>query len=178
MTIDPTNRPSEMQPPEGRGVDQGAVAHVDERLTPEAAIPVDLTTMLKPGQTTAPVSEREGPLLAPTFAAASRSYVGVSVSAKGKRGPMSARATVAMVDPPPTLAAPEVTYTESAISVSWPPIGGATPAPAAPGTSVLPSTPIGTRGADRRLQRVRCLRRDAPGADAADQGADRGADLL
>jgi hypothetical protein len=143
-TIEPGEPESEMQPPEGRGVDQGAVARVDERLTPEAAVAIDLTKAGKPGKTrTVPAPDTERPLLAPTFAAASRSYVGVSVSAKGKRSPMSARATVAMVDPPRTLPVPAVGYDETTVSVSWPPVGGAKPTPVPGEVPVLPSTPIG-----------------------------------
>jgi hypothetical protein len=142
-TIEPDESAAEMDPPEGRGVDQGTVAHAEERLTADAAVPVDLTKAEKPAKAAPRVDDGERPLLAPAFVVPSRSYVGVSVSAKGKRGPMSSRATVAMVDPPPTLRPPTVAYDESTITVSWPPIGGAPSAPAAGAAAVLPSTPIG-----------------------------------
>jgi hypothetical protein len=142
-TIAPDEPASDMEPPEGRGLDQGAAAHVEERLTPEAAVPADLTKALKSREKAAAVDETGRPLLAPTLAVPPRSYVGVSFSAKGKRGPMSARATVAMVDPPPTLPAPGVTYDETTVSVSWPPLGGVKPPPEAGAAALLPSTPIG-----------------------------------
>jgi len=143
-TIEPEEPASEMQPPEGRGVDQGAVAAVEEHLTPEAAVPADLTKAQKPGdKVSTTFDETRRPLLAPTFTAPSRSYVGFSVSAKGKRGPMSARATVAMADPPPTLPAPALTYDESAVSVSWSPLVTTQPPPESGPGAVLPSTSIG-----------------------------------
>ena len=137
---------ADMDPPEGRGLDQGTTAHVVEKLGPDAEVPVDLTKVGKPKKTdvvAAPIADdTKRPLLSPAFRTPSRMYVGVPITTKGKRGPMSGRALVAMVDPPPTVATPTVEYNEKAITVSWPPIPGSAPPPVAT-TGLLPSRPIG-----------------------------------
>src|SRR5207249_4080419 len=89
--------------------DQGAVARLQEML----AAP------------TAP-----GP--APNTAAV-RTYVGVGVTTKGRRGPSSPRAAVPLAPAPPPPSTPEVTYTETAVTVKW----SAVPAPSdSPSTKV------------------------------------------
>jgi hypothetical protein len=143
-TIEPDESPAEIVPPEGTGVDQGAVAQVTETLTPEAAAAADLSKVVKPAKNAAPaIDETERPLLSPAFTVPTRLYAGVAVSAKGKRGPISGPAKIAMVDPPVTLPMPDVAYDEKAVTVTWKPIGGARPVPAPDALPVLPSRPIG-----------------------------------
>jgi hypothetical protein len=69
--------------------------------------------------------------------------VGVGVSAKGRRGPLSQRVIVALTKAPAAPAAPDVGYTEQAITVAWTPAGVAEPTPPPGADEVLPSTPIG-----------------------------------
>ena len=143
-TIEPDESPAEIIAPEGNGIDQGVVARVTDRLKPDAAVPADLTRVGKPEKTDrAEAVEIERPLLSPMFTVPTRLYSGVAVTAKGKRGPMSGRAKIAMVDPPATIPVPDVGYDEKAIKVTWKPIGGAAPAPADSAVAVLPSRPIG-----------------------------------
>jgi predicted small lipoprotein YifL len=127
---------------QGAGLEPGARAQVEERLTAEVLKPVDVATEKRtPNNTTAPnlVAPREKPLLAPIVPLTTRVYVGVSVTTKGKNG-ASAHAVVAMIDAPPAPAEPFVTYDEKAIAVTWPPIGAAA---GAASESVLESRPLG-----------------------------------
>jgi hypothetical protein len=143
-TIEPDESPAEIIPPEGSGIDQGVVARVTDQLTPDAAVPADLTKAGKPAKDEqAETAAIERPLLSPMFTVPTRLYTGVAVTAKGKRGPMSAPAKIAMVDPPATIPAPDVAYDEKAITVTWKAIGAALPVPAEGGAAVLESRPIG-----------------------------------
>jgi len=141
QTIDPDEPESTIEAPEGKGLDQGARARVAERLTPEVDTPVDLSkaTTRKRSETALPA----GPLLPPPLSVPSRTYVGVGVSAKGRRGPLSQRVSVALTKPPAAPAAPDVDYNEQAITVAWTPAGVAEPTPPPGGDEVLPSAPIG-----------------------------------
>ncbi len=98
---DPEQFEGDVDPPEGEGLDQGAAARVQETLTaPAAALtPADATPAVPPVRT----------------------YVGVAITTNGRPGPTSRRAAVPLVPPPPTPSRPEVTYTESAVVVQWPP---------------------------------------------------------
>jgi hypothetical protein len=143
-TIEPDESPAEIVPPEGNGIDQGVVARVTDQLKPDAAAPVDLTRAGKSEKTgRADAVAIDRPLLSPMFTVPTRLYTGVAVTAKGKRGPMSGRAKIAMVDPPATIPVSDIVYDEKAIKVTWKPIGGAAPAPADSAVPVLPSRPIG-----------------------------------
>jgi hypothetical protein len=89
---DPEQSEADIEPPEGRGLDQGAVARAQEKLTAPAAA-----------------------------ASVVRTYVGVGITTKGRRGPPSRRTAVPLVQPPPAPSKPDVTYTETAVTVAWPP---------------------------------------------------------
>jgi hypothetical protein len=124
------------------GLEPGARAHVQERLTAETLTPVTVTPVQKEPHKLPPVvAPSQGPLLAPVLPVTTRLYVGVSVTTKGKNGP-SAHAVVAMVDAPPAPGEPSVNYDEKNILITWPPIPGAQAA-AAPAEGVLPSRTIG-----------------------------------
>jgi len=94
---DPEQFETDVEPPEGEGLDQGTVAHIREALT---ALPV---TGVEPAAAGPPV----------------RTYVGVGVTTKGRRGPSSRRVAVPLVSSPPPPSKPEVTYTETAVTVKW-----------------------------------------------------------
>jgi hypothetical protein len=98
---DPEQSEADVEPPEGEGLDQGTVAHVQEALTPTAVTGAAPAT------------------------AAVRTYVGVGITTKGRRGPWSRRVAVPLVPSPPPPSKPDVTYTETAVTVKWP----ALPAP-------------------------------------------------
>jgi hypothetical protein len=93
---DPEQFESDVEPPEGEGLDQGTVAHVQEVLTAPAV------TGAAPGPP------------------AVRTYVGVGITTRGRRGPLSRRVAVPLVPSPPPPSTPDVTYTETAVTVKWP----------------------------------------------------------
>jgi hypothetical protein len=141
---DQTVEPEEVDEVElqSEGLEPGARAHLQERLTAETLKPVTVTPMQKEPRKQLPVvAPREGPLLSPVTPMTTRLYVGVSVTTKGKNG-ASSHAVVAMMDAPPAPAEPTVDYDEKNILVAWQPIPGAQAA-AAPDEDVLPSRPIG-----------------------------------
>ena len=95
---DPDQSEADVNPPEGDGLEQGAVARVREELA-----------------LVAPVGAAEA---APPV----RTYVGVSITTKGRQGQLSRRAAVPLVPPPAAPPVAAATYTETAVTVSWPPV--------------------------------------------------------
>jgi hypothetical protein len=140
-TIDEDEPPADMEPPEGRGLDQGAVARVSEELSAAAVQPVDPPKDKK--DRTTDTLDGEGPLAPPRQTPPVRTYVAVGVSPRDRKGPFSKVLTVPLVPPPPAPATPVVEYDEAAIAVKWDPIAGRAPIQAPAGGDVLPSTPIG-----------------------------------
>jgi len=140
----------EVEAPTGTGLDQGAGTTVRDALTAAALVPVDLSNP-KDGRGGVPHAER--PLLGTPSAPPVRTYVGVGVNTKGKRGRFSRRAPVSLAPPPVPPAAPTITYTETAITVAWAPVARTQPvsatapssssAGAQPQPEVLQSRPLG-----------------------------------
>jgi hypothetical protein len=128
----------------GSGLDQGARAHVVDRLTPATDTPIDVTRLIKrpkarPNAQRTRDGEPEGPLLMPDIPVTRRVYVGVSVTKKGQKGP-SSRGVVAMIPTPQTMERPTITYDEKSVTVAWPASGGLD---ADASAGVLPSRTIG-----------------------------------
>jgi hypothetical protein len=131
--------------PAGEGLDQGTLAHVGEQLTTDSLVAFDPSTdksarkdNRKPEQ-----ADVARPLMGPRTVPASRTYVGVGISTRGKKGPLSKRVTVPLVPPPPVPGQPTIKYDEKAITVEWQPVAKGAPPAAPAGDDVLPSTPIG-----------------------------------
>jgi hypothetical protein len=148
LTADADEPADEVEEPEGSGLDQGATAHVSEELTGEAIAPVDVPAERRartplgvpPSPPPQPPAAPPPALLGPSPEPVSRTYAAVGLSTRGKHGPMSKRVIVPLVPPPPPPPAPKIAYDESTVTVSWPPLGSAEPAPS---DGVLPSRPIG-----------------------------------
>lgn len=137
-TVDPDEPLSDVAPPEGSGLDQGAAASLSEKLTLPAIKPVLRPSPRESREELAPVLPLAGgPLEPPT-----RFYAGVGITTRGRRGPFSRRAGVPLVEPPPPVAAPNMTYDETKITVTWTP-GARTSAEDPAGASYLPSRPFG-----------------------------------
>lgn len=139
QTIDPDQSLDEMEAPQGPGLDQGAAARVSERLTAEARRSVDLKhdatlARLQPP----PPDDTPRPLVGPPPIDLARTYAVVGVSTRGRRGPFSNRVTVPILDPPATLASPDIDYNEKTITITWVPL-----APSGFAGDVLPSTSMG-----------------------------------
>jgi hypothetical protein len=132
-TVEPDESAADIEPPVGRGLDQGARATVDEQLAPAALVPVDAAA----GDKHRPRVEEnaEGPLLGPATRVLTRTYAGVGINTRGKHGPVSRRVDVPLVPAPPPPSTPALTYNETAITVTW------TPADLSEG--LLPSYPLG-----------------------------------
>lgn len=121
QTIDPDEPADELEPLEGNGLDQGAVARVEDKVTPATA--------------------------------QSRTYVGVGITTRGRRGPISNRVAVPLGPAPPAPSGLQVTYDESAVTATWapPPQASNSAAPdlayhvyevAVPGETQLTKTPV------------------------------------
>lgn len=141
LTAEPDDPDEEVEPPEGPGLDQGAVARVAEPLTRAMLTPVEVPKDAKRAKGMAPADDSLRPLLPPPDVTLSRTYVGLGVSTRGRHGPLSTRIAVPLVPPPPPPSAATIAYDESAITLTWTPAGG----PSSPKTEpdVLPATPIG-----------------------------------
>ena len=113
VTVDPDEPASDIEPLEGPGQDQGTVAHVRELLTAASALSgADATT---------------------------RTYVGVGISTRGRRGPLSKPVAIALAAAPAAPAQPAVTYDETTVTVGWDPIAAA-PEPRTLQTKAWPTT--------------------------------------
>lgn len=136
-TVEPGDPISDVEPPQGSGLDQGAVADVHEDLTPAALQPVDVA-----GAASSADVEHPRALVGPG-GAPSRTFVGVGVSTRRRRGPISLRAVVTLAPAPPAPAQPDVTYDETSMKVTWMPAAAAAAERVASSGDVLPSTTLG-----------------------------------
>ena len=129
-TIDPDEPASDLQPLEGRGLDQGAGTAVFEDLAGADAIPSAPALAAAPGE----------PLVGPSCQEPTRVYVGFGISVQGRRGLLSRQATVPLRKAPAALPRPAVKYDESGVTVAW---QAAAPATAEESGTRLASRPIG-----------------------------------
>jgi hypothetical protein len=133
--------------PAGEGLDQGMVAHVGEQLTTDSLVPFDPSTDKSArkanGSQKQEAADVPRPLTGPLTVPPSRTYVGVGISTRGKKGPLSKRVTVPLVPPPPVPGQPTITYDEKAITVAWQPVANNAATAAPVDDEVLASTPIG-----------------------------------
>ena len=147
LTADADDPADEVEAPEGPGLEQGASARLEEPLTAEMLKPIELPKDPKASVSTADADDAPRPLLAPLPAVLSRTYVALSTSPRGRKGPLSPRVDVPLVPPPPPPSAPIIAYDETNVTITWPTVGtrDEVGAPATGGAGeVLPSTPIGT----------------------------------
>jgi hypothetical protein len=136
LTADADDPSDEVDPPDGPGLDQGALARIKESLTPEMLTPVAV-----PRDKNAPAPPRDAradaPLLGPPQTVPLRTYAAFGTSTRGRKGPLSKRVTVPLVPPPPPPSGAMWTYDETAITLTWPAAGA--PPPAITDATVLPS---------------------------------------
>lgn len=136
-TVDPDEPLSDVAPPEGSGLDQGATASLSEALTSASVKAVEKPVPRDMRDVVAPVL----PLAAAPLEPPTRFYAGVGITTRGRRGPFSRRAGVPLVEPPRPVGAPNLTYDETTITLTWP--GLAAPAEDPASASNLPSRPFG-----------------------------------
>lgn len=146
QTIEPDEPAEDIEPLEGRGLDQGTVALAEERLfadTPARAGKAGASA--KKGK--AEGDEPARPLLSLwMLPVPSRSYVSQGINKSGRKGPLSRPAIVPLLRPPLPPGTPTVSVSETAVTVTWTPPSAST-ASSAPAAArddrVLPSRPIG-----------------------------------
>ncbi|HWW85589.1 MAG TPA: hypothetical protein VNZ26_18460, partial [Vicinamibacterales bacterium] len=142
-TADPDDPDTVVDAPEGNGLDQGAAAHLSEQLTADSLKSVDASKTS--GKQTARARQDDGarPLLGPPSPLPSRTYVAVGQSTRGKKGALSRRVAVPLIQPPVAPGAPTFKYDETSVTVRWSPINPPATVQSATSGDVLPSTPIG-----------------------------------
>jgi hypothetical protein len=136
-TADEDDPADEVDAPEGPGLDQGAVARLDEPLTRDMLAPV--TVPPDKNAPAAPAPRTDAPLLGPPAAVPVRTYVVFGTSTRGRKGPLSKRVVVPLVLPPPPPSGADFTYDERAVTLTWSPAA----APVANDTDLLPARVIG-----------------------------------
>jgi hypothetical protein len=144
------DEPAEEPELKDEGLDQGAVAQLEDTLVPAVMNAVELptkgrqTVKVVNGERTAPLL---GPppsvLLGPPPAVGSTLYVIVGINTKGRKGPLSRRVLVPLVPPPQPPPAMNITYDENAIVVTWMPSPSRVPIQAAATPDLLPGRTIG-----------------------------------
>src|SRR5262249_7787964 len=94
LTTDPDDPSEGVEAPEGKGLDQGAVARVEEALGDDVMEIVKLPPDPLAPKTKVKDGGSQGPLLGPSGDAPSRTYAVVGISTRGKKGPVSKRVAV------------------------------------------------------------------------------------
>jgi predicted small lipoprotein YifL len=105
-TADADDPSDEVEPPEGPGLNQGAVVRLQEPLTADALTPVEV-----PADGDEPAESSNGagqPLLGPAPKALTRTYVAYGTTTRGRKGPLSPRTEVPLVPPPPPPPPPRI----------------------------------------------------------------------
>ena len=139
-TVEPEESPEDLDPLEGAGLDQGATARVQEKLTAASLVPFDVAKK-KTRKPTTVEARAPRPVLGPP-PVLMRTYVAVPISTRGRPGRISSRVQVPLVSPPPPPSSPALAYDETTIRLTWSAPSGIQSE--TPGTDdVLPSTPIG-----------------------------------
>jgi hypothetical protein len=145
-TIDEEESAADMEVPEGKGLDQGAIGHASETLNGAALVPVEPKIEKSPGLPPAP-APRDGPLLPPRPAPLARAYVAIGVSTRDRKGPPSKRLLVPLVPPPAAPRPPLVNYDEKAIAVKWDAVTPSASIQRPTAREELASRPLGAPGA-------------------------------
>ena len=135
------------EPPEeaelkDEGLDQGAVALLEDTLGPAAVRAVEIPQK-KSGGGSEPRAAVSAPLLGPPSSAGATTYVIVGINTKGKKGPVSRRVRVPLVAPPKPPLATTITYDETTITVSWTPSPSGVPVQAPATGDLLPGRTLG-----------------------------------
>lgn len=89
-TVDAEDPDSDVEPLVGPGLDQGSVAHLHETLHADSGA-----------------------------GAVTRTYVGVGITTRGRRGLLSKPVAVTLAAPPPPPSEPRLTYDETAVTLAW-----------------------------------------------------------
>jgi len=138
-TVEPGESTAVLDPPEGKGLDQGAASSIAETIS--ASILAAEEPPAAPSRRPRPSPDRDRPLLGPSDAAAVRTYIGVGVDKRGRLGRFSRRVVVPLALAPPPPSRPSITWDEKNVTVRW---SARTQEPVdAPASGLLPSKPFG-----------------------------------
>ena len=141
LTVDVDDPDSDIEQPEGRGLDQGATAHLLDAGTgvlwsakPSLPPPVPIKSAAA-APSTSMTPGRQGPLTgAPLTPPMRQVSFAVGFNKRGRRGPLSTRAPIPLIEGPRTPPGVAVTYDESTITLKW-----SVAPPAAVDDGLLPS---------------------------------------
>jgi hypothetical protein len=148
--IEEDEPPADMEPPEGKGLDQGAQARLSESLDRGVLVPTAVRADKKhQSEVTMIVGV---PLLPPRETPLTRMYLAMGVTTRNKNGPSSRRVAVPLVPPPPPPASATITYDEKAVTVKWPAVTPAPPIQPPPQGDDLPSKLLGFKPIAIRYQ--------------------------
>lgn len=111
QTVSADDPLSDVEAPGGPGLDQGATAYVRDPLP-------DPSAMVDTPSTTIATERAEA-------RSRTRSYVGVAITTRGRRGPLSSPAVIPLSPAPAAPGEPSLTYDETGVTLGW------TPAPEA-----------------------------------------------
>ncbi len=131
-------------PPVPPGVDRGAIAVVKETLTPATRIPVELplkegAVIMAPATDTEPTAR---PLVAPPpIELPRRHYFVVGVSPRGRTAVPSTPVPIPLDPASSAPGTPDVTYTESEMTITWTPSPDARTATFVPRSPTVPTPP-------------------------------------
>ena len=118
QTTDP-DEPEEPAELEDEGLDQGAVARVDDALGSSALQAVQLPKAKHEKEKRVAREPSDRPLISPPGNAPSTVYVAVGFNKSGRHGPFSPRVRIPLVSPPMAPSTPVVRYDEAAVTVTW-----------------------------------------------------------
>ena len=129
-------------PPARPGVDQGAVVVMRDTLTPEARTVVTLPEPESAPRVADQVPELPRPLVAPLDGAApQRYYYAVAISPRGRYGPPTHFAPAPLGPTSSAPSPPEITVTETSMTLRWEAAPDARGTVDSPDPSLLPSRP-------------------------------------
>ena len=120
---------------ESQGLDQGAVAQLEDPLTQAAFQAIPLPRDRHKPAASSDAAVVTGPLVGPPAAVPRRIYVAVGVNKNGRRRSFSKRLLVPLVSVPSPPSTPQISYDENAVTLTW-----------TPSTSAVPVQPPATGG--------------------------------
>lgn len=140
-TVEPDEAAADLDPLVGAGLDQGAVAHVTQPLTPALLVPPKITRKA-PKQKPDIEDDIARPLVGPPSSVPSLTFVAVGVSTSGRTGGVSQRVYIPLVPPPPPPSSARLKYDETTMTVTWSAPPALPPSGPAAADGALPARPV------------------------------------
>jgi predicted small lipoprotein YifL len=128
---------------ESEGLDQGAIAQLEDPLTQAAFQAIELPRDSHKPAAPAEADAVTGPMVGPPSSVPRRMYVAVGVNKNGRRRSFSKRLLVPLVPAPNPPSAPQISYDENAVTITWTPSTSAVQVQAPATGDLLPGRFIG-----------------------------------